>query len=154
MNARQVAVLSLLAGSLLLDLSGYAGTPAKTIAFSSTTMLLQECPFPQMHNPPSVLMVPTVTKQRMQNELPKPPGLASDPLGVHVVALTVAMRDRPLSHVGHDRYVAKFPDLLAAPDRVGVVLQGNPHLPLISEAFVDSGRVGPEPARSMTSLPG
>ena len=52
--------------------------------------------------------------------------IAGDLLGVHLVALAVAVRDRPqLAHVGHDHLMAKFLDLLADPNRMGSGFHGN-----------------------------
>ena len=45
------------------------------------------------------------------------PGIASHLLGIHLVALTIAVRDCPqLAHVGHDDFMAEFPNLFTNPD--------------------------------------
>jgi hypothetical protein len=71
--------------------------------------------------------------------------IAGDLLGVHLVALPVAVRDRPqLAHIGHDHLMAKFLDLLADPDRMGSGFHGNSNSFEIPKALVYSGRVGSE----------
>jgi hypothetical protein len=73
--------------------------------------------------------------------------IAGDLLGVHRVALPVAVRDRPqLAHVGHNHLMTQLPDLLADPDRVGARFHGNPGSIQAPEALVHPGRVGSEPA--------
>jgi hypothetical protein len=73
--------------------------------------------------------------------------IARDLLGVHLVALPVAVRERPkLAHVGHDHLMDKFLDLLADPDRMGSGFHGNSNSSEIPKALVYSGRVGSEAA--------
>ena len=56
------------------------------------------------------------------------PRKARQLLGIHLVALSITVRDRPqLAHVGHDDFMAQFLKLLADPDRVRPCFHGDPH---------------------------
>jgi hypothetical protein len=81
--------------------------------------------------------------------------IAGELLGINLVALLVAVRDRPqFAHVGHDHFMAKFLDLFGDPDRVGPCFHGYPYRFQVPKPLVYAGRVGSEttPVGNFTSF--
>src|ERR1700743_180982 len=75
------------------------------------------------------------------------PGIASHLLGIHLVALTIAVRDCPqLAHVGHDDFMTEFPNLFTNPDGMRPSFHGDTHGFQIAETLVNAGRVGSKTA--------
>src|ERR1700733_1397331 len=75
------------------------------------------------------------------------PGIASHLLGIHLVALTIAVRDCPqLAHVGHHDFMAEFPNLFTNPDGMRPSFHGDTHGFQIAETLVNAGWVGSKTA--------
>ncbi|MEA2544453.1 MAG: hypothetical protein QOH35_5819, partial [Acidobacteriaceae bacterium] len=75
------------------------------------------------------------------------PRKARQLLGIHLVALSITVRDRPqLAHVGHDYFMAQLLKLLADPYRVCPCFHGDPHSRQVGKPLIDAGWVGSEPA--------
>lgn len=75
------------------------------------------------------------------------PGITRQLLGIDLVALPIAVRDRSqLAHVRHDDFMAELLQLFADPDRVRSSLHRNPRWRYIGEPLLDRLRGGPEAA--------
>jgi len=75
------------------------------------------------------------------------PRKAGQLLGIHLVALAIAVRDRPqLAHVGHDDFMTQLLQLLADPYRVCSCLHGDAHSRQLGKPLIDAGWVRSEPA--------
>jgi len=75
------------------------------------------------------------------------PRKAGQLLGIHLVTLAIAVRDRPqLAHVGHDDFMTQLLQLLADPYRVCSCLHGDAHSRQVDKPLIDAGWVRSEPA--------
>jgi hypothetical protein len=74
-------------------------------------------------------------------------GIAFQVLRIDLIALTVAVRDRPqLAHVRHNNLVAKLLKLLADPNRVNAGLHRNASVRYVNGPLIDGLRRRPEAA--------
>ena len=75
------------------------------------------------------------------------PGVASQLLRIHLVALPIAVRDRPqLAHIRHDHLVAQFLKLLVNPDRVRSRFHRDPDPRQIGKPLLDPRGTGTKPS--------
>jgi hypothetical protein len=74
------------------------------------------------------------------------PCIAGQLLGIHLIALPIAVQDRPqLAHVGYDHLVAQLLQLFADPDRVRPSFHRDPHSGQIGKPLLDPRGTGAKP---------